>query len=236
VTDSNNDLSQYFPKIKDGAKAADAPIDIPVEKPTPRVGLEAHIKSPISNVQQPEQDDNWESHPPRPWRRYFARMLDCTIFGLLGWLLIGSVITQFAPYSFNKFAIDINPLLDTFLTFLVGSIISGFILGFVGTTVGKAIFGIKVTLPNGKPIGAGAGVLRDLKVWLWGCAMGIPLIYLITVIISYNNLRDEKSTAWDRGRFDVQYRKSGAGQTILNIFGVALLIVFVFSIKALEHL
>lgn len=236
MTDSNNDLSQYFPKIKDGPKVADAPNDSPLEKSTSRIGLEAHIKSPISNVQQTDRDNNWESHPSRPWRRYFARMLDCIIFGLIGWLLIGFAVSLFAPYSFVKFVEDINPLVDVFLTFLIGSIISGFILGFVGTTIGKAIFGIKIITSSGEPIGAGAGVLRDLKVWLWGCAMGIPVIYLVALISSYYDLRNKEITAWDRGRFNVLYRKSGAGQTILNIFGVVLLFVIFISMKALEHI
>jgi len=100
--------------------------------------------------------------PAAPWRRYFARIFDLTVFGVLAWFLIGFGWYSTAPLQADQFFTQLSPPLDAILTLALGSLVTGLVLGFVGTTPGKSIFGIRVKDLKGQSIGVASGIARDL--------------------------------------------------------------------------
>jgi len=175
---------------------------------------------------------HWVPNPVIPWRRYFARMFDTLFNGMVLVFLIGIAAFQVAPYDADKFFSNINPLVETMLTAFLGCIGSGIILGFTGTTLGKWIFGVRVLTLNGQNIGVIAGIQRDFQVWIRGFGLGIPLITLITLILSYKSLTTDKVSVWDKDRYCVIHRPSGPFQYFLNAVGIMLF----FSISVIARM
>ena len=171
----------------------------------------------------------WSVEPVTPWRRYGARFLDNLFNGGLGIIVLSISFYAIAPASadqfFTYFQGPEGRLLDTILTTFVASIISGLMIGATGTSLGKAIFGIKVLRKNKDKIGLIAGVGRDIEVWVKGLGLGIPIIALFTLINAYTSLKRNGTTSWDSGRYIVMHRKSSAGQYLLNIIGLSLIVL-----------
>jgi len=183
------------------------------------------------------QPSNWLLSPTTPWRRYGARLLDISINGSLGVFLLAIGWYSIAPYSADEFFNNLNPIVDTILTVLVSTLISGFLIGFSGSSIGKWVFGIRVTSADGRPIGIKAGIFRDLTIWMKGLAFGIPLFSLITLYISYSKLKNEGSTSWDAdGSYVVTHRPNGTKQYILNAIGILLILVIQLSLTVLSKM
>ena len=171
----------------------------------------------------------WLSSPPTPWRRYAARSIDIVVFGYLGFTIIGFVFYSVAPYTADQFfSIFSSPggiLIDIVVTALIGCVLGGVVIGLSGSSLGKLIFGLMVVDQNGRRIGAVQGIQRDLSVYLRGLGLGIPLVSLITLWMSYSKLKDTGATSWDSEKnYTVWHRPSGPGQYTLNILGILLLI------------
>ena len=174
----------------------------------------------------------WRTQPTTPWRRYAARTLDISFNGTLGYFVIMIVFYALAPATADQvFALLLGPegpdglLVDVFLTVILASIIGGCLIGVTGMTLGKLIFGIKVTRPDGSIPGLGAGLARDISVLVRGMGFGIPIIVLITMLVSYQRLKNLGSTSWDEGKYVVWHRPSGSGQYVLNVIGIVLILI-----------
>jgi len=182
--------------------------------------------------------DGWLETPVTPWRRYGARILDITFFGALGFFLIGVIYFALAPYSADKFfAIFEEPsarVLDIIVSSLVGSLITGAIIGITGSSLGKVIFGIVVTDSNGNRIGLANGLQRDFTVFLRGLGLAIPIVSFFTLYSSYKRLTKNKATSWDEEKsYRVWHRPSGASQYALNTIGILLILLVNAGLNAM---
>jgi hypothetical protein len=72
-----------------------------------------------------------------------------------------------------------------------------FVLYAFGTTVGKALHGIRLRHAGGPSLPLGSAVNRAFSVWFKGMGMGIPLITLITMAVAHNRLTKKGKTSWD---------------------------------------
>lgn len=182
----------------------------------------------------------WTSEPPAPWRRYGARVFDTMFNGIIGFFLLSVAFYAIAPATadevFELFEAGIGPLVDVFVTGLMASLVSGVLIGATGATLGKWIFGIKVTRLDGTRLGVAAGLVRDLEVFLKGLGLGIPLVSLVTLILSYRRLVGRKSTSWDDGQYLVWRRPGGTSQTLLNIVGILLIVLMIAALSAISSL
>lgn len=185
---------------------------------------------------EPQETSNWVATPIATWRRYFARVFDITFFGIIGFFSIGFAGYSLAPAMADACFSNLNPLVDIILTALVGFTLSGLVLGFVGSTVGKAIFGIRVRNLQGHTIGPLNGLLRDMNAYVRGAALGIPLLSLIPVYMAWSRLKKNGTTSWDQDRYVVTYRKNTWQQKILTIFGIFFYILMLILIKVLDKL
>ena len=181
-------------------------------------------------------DDGWQSTKPAPWRRYFARMLDTMIFGFLFSALVAMSLAALDPGLFDKFygrnGLLHNGLLATLIVLIFAMPFEALVIGLTGTSIGKWIFGVRITQASGRSIGLARAFGREVGVWFFGLGIGVPLVSLFTLIFSYIRLKDDGVARWDRERpWLVTYRPSGALQWVLSISGFLLWLVLavVFS-------
>jgi uncharacterized RDD family membrane protein YckC len=180
----------------------------------------------------------WISAPVAPWRRYFARMLDTTLHGVVGFILLGFLLFSFAPVSAQKF-FDLfegpsGRLVDIFLTTLISIPIGAILLGLSGSTLGKFIFGVRILNSHGLPIGVIAAVKREFHVWFSGLGAGIPFVGLFCAIAAKRRLEADGQTSWDRtGGRRALYRPVGLQQYVLYCFGAAAIAFVIAFVRQL---
>lgn len=195
---------------------------------------------PDSNTLPDELSCAWQTKPVAPWRRYGARALDVIIGGTFGFLLFGFVFGLMAPIMAQSFfAFFDGPfgrIFDLICTVIMAALINALLMGTIGTTPGKAIFGIRVLNADNSRLNLTVSIAREFKVWVFGFGCGIPLVSLFTMIVAFKKLKDTDSTSWDLGRFAVTYRPSGSTQSFLNAFGIGLIIIGRIGLKYLQTL
>jgi uncharacterized RDD family membrane protein YckC len=184
---------------------------------------------------QGNQINGWFSTPVTPWRRYGARVLDISINGSIGAFLLGLGWYAIAPMSAEAFFSSLNPVVDILLTVFLSIIISGILIGFSGSSIGKWVFGIRVTMDNGSPMGIINGLLRDVNVWIKGLALGIPFISVVTLFMSYRRLNNKGFTSWDESEgYVVTHRPNSWMQYFLNAFGIILIVIIQVLLRLVD--
>ena len=114
-------------------------------------------------------------------------------------------------------------LADAIVTVAAAIPLNAALIGFTGSSLGKWLFGVRVVGQDGRPIGFGKALLRELFVWVQGMGLGIPVVNLITFWLSYSRLEKNGATPWDeQSRHVVLYRPQGPGQIIGVVVGVVL--------------
>lgn len=108
-----------------------------------------------------------------PWMRYFARMVDLAIYGmlfdLLGWLFIPA----YAAATGDRSAI-VRWLLSL-LSLIFALVVEPLWLRYWGYTPGKWIFGLKLRDRNGEKLSLGEGYERSFRVFTRGYGCNIPI-------------------------------------------------------------
>lgn len=144
------------------------------------------------------------SYAPQPWIRLLARMLDLQL-ALASTLVL---MTEFEPIAVPGYrTVAASSVLACALWLAVEAVS----LSRYGTTPGKWLFGIRVTQPNPGSPSTSAWLARSARVWLYGIAMGLPFIWMITCAAAYISLKKRGKTAWDqKGGFEVEHMQLGA--------------------------
>lgn len=181
-----------------------------------------------------DASQGWLTSPPSPWRRYGARMLDTTVHGWIGVMIFAFIFYSVAPLSADAFfnfvakpeGLAVNMIMTCFLAALIG----GIVVGATGSSLGKAVFGIKVRDHTANVPGVLDGTTREFKVWFYGMGLGIPLVALFAMFHQFKVLKEVGSTSWDKNKFVVSYRPPGPFQTAMNVVG-ALMIFLTFALS-----
>ncbi len=126
-----------------------------------------------------------------PWPRYWARMFDL----LLGIAVLSFVAGILWPAFFG--AAERNFTAISIVLIPIAMTIEAGIMALVGTTVGKAIAGIRVeTIDHRRPT-LGTLFVRNMRVWFFGLAAGIPIVALGTLSHNHRKLSAGDRTSWD---------------------------------------
>jgi hypothetical protein len=81
---------------------------------------------------------------------------------------------------------------------------------FFGTTLGKALLSIDVRTKEGGHLSYNQATQRTVNEWFYGAGCGVPIVSLVTMLISFNKLTNDGITKWDKeGDFQVVHRKIG---------------------------
>ena len=182
-------------------------------------------------------DIEWREGPVAPWRRWAARSLDMSLNGLVMSVGVSTAMFLLIPYEANAFFLFLETplgiLANIIFSTLLACILTGLMIGATSSSVGKLIFGIRVTGPKGLPIGPYAGLMRDLEVWVKGLGLGIPFIAIFTQAYAYQRLTKVKSTTWDEHKHKITYRTNGAKQYVFNMLGMLLFFIILFTSKVI---
>jgi uncharacterized RDD family membrane protein YckC len=195
----------------------------------------------------PEEQDfitdakGWSTGPVAPWRRYGARRLDTTIHAFLSVMVPAFAFVSFAPISAERFFQFLHTPAGMLVSFVIApvlaGIVGGFVVGSTGTSIGKAIFGVRVVNANCQAIGIIDGLRREFWVWVVGLGLGIPIVSIFTMLRAKKQLRNDGTTVWDAGRNLVFYRPDGRFQYIMNALGILLiLIAVIIEVRILRRL
>lgn len=170
----------------------------------------------------------WTDTAPHPWRRYFARSIDMTLFGLSAIFVLAGVLALVAADLMDPIVALLDGMAGQYLlapVLTVGLSIPLMALStsLTGGTPGKWLFGVRVTNAEGRRIGVGAALVREAKVAWFGLGMGLPLVSLFLGFQAKEQLEEKRATSWDEaGGFAVTHRRVNAWQIVLMIVGGAL--------------
>ena len=135
---------------------------------------------------------------PHPWHRFWARILDYMIFGFV----LANIAGAFMPVH-----MIFPPALSLTVIFLWTFVEAGLICSWQ-STIGKWLFNIKVEKKDGSQISYLEALSRSFSVWWLGLAAGLPIIYIITLIVACVKLNSNRITTWDkRGKFVIKHGK-----------------------------
>lgn len=126
-----------------------------------------------------------------PWRRYFARMLDYSLYLALWELflcLVPRVNILDAPLWLN--------VVNAAVAMGLMCVLEAAFLHFLGTTPGKALFGLKLTRSDGSHLGFLDALWRTGRAVLLGLGLMIPLVSLVALILSYQRCRHQVPQPW----------------------------------------
>ena len=141
---------------------------------------------------------------PRPWVRFWARLLDIADFSLfvaLGLHVAKPLVAL--PGVAERSAITGLMLLLAWVLF------EAMLLVTWGTTPGKWLLRIKIERRDGATVDFSDALRRSFAVWLRGLGCGLPLISLFTMVIAWDRLRENGQTSWDRDGGFPRYRHLG---------------------------
>lgn len=173
-------------------------------------------------------DDGWQDATPSPWRRYAARQVDVMLLGLLFWAAFGIVLAVASADLFDRFASSLlveNMIVSMIATNAIVVPFIAVLVGLLGSSPGKWLFGVRVIRRDGRHLGVADGLRRELAVWIKGFGMAVPLVSLFTLIASYRRLTEDGVTSWDDGEpWVVTHRPNGPLQVVLAIVGVAAIV------------
>lgn len=127
-----------------------------------------------------------------PWRRYFARMLDISIYTML-WNIFLIMVVK----------VNINnkgfweEVLDIIISTSIMLFIEPLLLKLFKTTPGKAIFGLKIETSSGHPLTYKEGLDRTWELLGKGMGYRIPFYNLYRLWKSYELCQEQEETSWD---------------------------------------
>jgi len=132
--------------------------------------------------------------PPQvfhPWRRYFARMLDMSIYSIL-WAVFLAFVLNINVIARTGWA----NVLDTFVALLIMLFIEPLLLSIFATTPGKAIFGLKVT-ERVRKLSYSEGLERTWMILGKGYGYNIPIYNIVRLWKSYKLCKENEVQPWD---------------------------------------
>ena len=164
-----------------------------------------------------------------PWRRLLARAVDLVFYLLVWWVVAyfgfhwNVLLMHWLPCSIVMFAISLGVMI----------VLEPVFLALIGTTPGKALFGIHLRKAQGGKLSLPQGYLRILRVLAHGCGYVIlPIYNFVRMYIACKDCQVEGATEWDKG-IDYTYSGNFRVQTTLSIvsvlIGVVLLMTVYFS-------
>lgn len=182
------------------------------------------------NGASPRDSEFEQKQEPFPWRRFFARSLDLTIYS--------TIFEAIAALGFRINILEtgfIYNVISTVLTLVFMILAEGFLLSRFGTTFGKWIFGIKVTTKDGHKITFTEGIERTYGVIRYGLGFQIPFYDLYRQYKSYQDCRDCWQLEWDRD-FQITLQDKKKLRIVLFITVNATLILLSLGVYQLSTL
>jgi len=144
------------------------------------------------NIGFPEGENENLPQVFRPWRRFFARMLDLGIYSIPWTAFIAFVLNV----NISNRSIWGN-MLDAYAAMILMLFIEPLLLKLFGTTPGKAVFGLRVISDRGEYFSYFEGFERTWRVLGRGYGFNIPIYGLVRLWKSYKTCANNEVQPWD---------------------------------------
>lgn len=154
------------------------------------------------------------SSPPRPWIRYWAKLVDV-------WIIV-IVLAVLAGMLFPRWTSETSDTIVGLVLLALAVPVQALLLSTWGTTFGKSLLGIKVT-KDGRKLDFGGAFKRELGVYLVGFGLGIPIVAFFTQIAAYNHLKKEGASSWDQDPGNVVTHSDPSTIGIVAVVAILLL-------------
>ncbi|MBP1858045.1 RDD family protein [Rhizobium herbae] len=142
----------------------------------------------------------------RPWARFWARLIDVYVVTLALGYAIGLLSSLYMPSLYLRIIALPNVVFGMILLPLAGVVLA-IMMSLSGTTIGKAIVGIKVQNISGFNRFL-FHFTRELKVWIFGLCLGVPVASFISMIVQHRRLSLSGSASYDKDFATVGGRSS----------------------------
>ena len=132
-----------------------------------------------------------DSNKPKggyPWRRFFARGIDHSLYSLL-WYIPAFFILHWDISEWT--------LRNAVISFALMILVEPLIISAFATTPGKAIFGIRIKNVHGQNITLAQSYSRVWGVFGQGYGYGIPIYSLVRQYKSYKECKENNTMDWD---------------------------------------
>lgn len=127
---------------------------------------------------------------PYPWRRFFARMLDLSLYALI-WHVFTALVLNLNIEN-NLF---IN-LINSYVSIGIMLLLEPLLLSKYGTTLGKLVFGLIVRNIDGRKLTYKQGWHRTFEVFKKGMGYNIPIYDLFIMLANYDECKTQKFLPW----------------------------------------
>ncbi|MEY4483901.1 MAG: hypothetical protein RL693_1353 [Verrucomicrobiota bacterium] len=132
---------------------------------------------------------------PRPWFRFWARMLDYMWFGGLVWMLLSVILPQEQLEWIMRMLLAGAPLNS--MVFLLYVPLEAWLLSWRGTTPGRALMRIQVVRDDGGLPTFEQALWRSFQVFVKGVALLLPVANLFAMAWWRVRLMQKGATPWD---------------------------------------
>lgn len=177
-------------------------------------------------------DEAW-SALPRPWVRFWARMIDIGFGMFFSAMLVGPVLTPMGPQG---------PFFLVFLLLVFTNIIlEALVVSTFGWTPGKWMLRVRLRTPEGACLGFSAAAVRSFLVWVRGMFFLIFPVNIIMFVLSWRDLRRHGNAWWDRaGNHEVRHGNIGpfrgvAAGILLFFYGIVMAFALWFQIQVIKE-
>lgn len=169
--------------------------------------LPAGAHAPVPDVVV--EPGNFDSDGKRPFTRLFARLFDYTMVAVIVFLFSDvefpqpepgeSMADLLARYMEQMQQPEAVILARTqFVALVVWQLFEGVLIHMIGTTPGKALFGIRVVQDNGRNLSIGRSIGRSFYVYVLGAGFYQFPFILIGGIFSVFRLQGTGKCLWDQ--------------------------------------
>lgn len=164
------------------------------------------------------------------WRRFFARTFDLSVNAfvlIVVWTYLASASAQDTLNFWSRVVTERDNLVGYgAITSVFGFLANVPFMAYYGTTLGKWLFGIRVTKPDGQPMGLKLALRREVAIFARAYFLMIPVLNLITLALAYDTMKNEGQTPWDRDYgLIVKHRPESSFHTLVEVSAVILLFV-----------
>ncbi len=218
---SNNELNAETPAWYDGADGWITLADVPAfsscfNDPT-SLGQNDPYEKLISELAVLSENNSSKKPGLYPIRRFFARMLDIMLYGVLIYIV--------------KVKMGINPLdqanLGREILFLIPYLVlDAAALTYIGTTPGKWLLNVTLRDQNRQKLSLVHALIRSSRVWILGFAMYTPFV-LVSLPLSWFMAHKYGKFIWDLHKKNIIECESISG---LKIAGYILVILAASSL------
>lgn len=156
-----------------------------------------------------------------PWRRYLARMLDIFMYNIL-W----SAFLAFVFHSNLITRSNFENIFHSYIALVMMLFLEPLWLHLLGTTPGKAIFGLRIENPDGSRISYGEGFERTWGVIGAGIGYNIPIYSLVRLWKSYKVCSENETQPWDESTsYIIKDTKGYRGVLYIGVHAVLLAVL-----------